>query len=71
MDVETKKDLAEMLNMESPKLALELFGNPQSYDEETEFILENIDDSVFGKEAYFCQEDKCEKYGKGEVLRFV
>ncbi|XP_066913453.1 uncharacterized protein [Clytia hemisphaerica] len=67
VSVDTKNDLAEMLNMESPKLTLELFGNPQSYDEEMEFILENVDDSVFGKEAYFCQEDKCEKYGKGEA----
>uniref|UniRef100_A0A7M5UUD6 Uncharacterized protein n=2 Tax=Clytia hemisphaerica TaxID=252671 RepID=A0A7M5UUD6_9CNID len=51
VSVDTKNDLAEMLNMQSPKLTMELFGNPRSYYEEMEFILEKIDDSVFGKAA--------------------
>lgn len=46
---------------------MELFGNPSQYEDELDFILENIDENAFGKDAYFCQNDKCEQYGKGEV----
>jgi len=68
ISLNTKDDLKDIFSQfEFPTLTLELFGNPQSYEEEMKFILENIDDSVFEKKAYFCQEDKCTKYGMGEA----
>jgi len=61
-DVDIKKDLGIMLSMRSPKLTLEIFGNPHLYADDVKLIVDNIDDSTFGKNAFFCQNDKCNKH---------
>ena len=70
-DVDIKKDLGIMLSMRSPKLTLEIFGNPHLYPDDIKLIVDNIDDSTFGKNAFFCQNDKCSKHPVGKGVSII